>query len=59
LVFEKKQGFVFKLAKHTDYSEQWNKLCTAKLEEVIQSGRDAFACQALADKQGHGGQTTQ
>jgi len=40
--------------KHTHACDPWNELCTAKLKEVIQSWRDAFAWQTrqeTVDKQ--------
>ena len=54
--FDKKEAFFFRLLqfamdnegnqeKCEEVCEPWNEFCTAKLKEVIQSGRDAFAWQ--------------
>jgi len=58
--FAKKTGFTFRLLKFTidadgnqnkceEVCEPWNALCTAKLKEVRQAGRDAFAWQTRED----------
>ena len=58
--FTKKEGFTFKLLKFTtdaddnqnkceEVCEPWISLCTAKLKEVMQAGRDAFAWQTWQD----------
>jgi len=52
--FNKTEGFTFRLLKFTtddngsqnkceEVRKPWNALCTAKLKEVMQAGRDAFA----------------
>jgi len=54
--FNKKEGFTFRLLTFTmdtegnqkkceEVCEPWNEFCTAKLKEVMQAGRDAFAWQ--------------
>jgi len=43
--FSKKGGFEFKMPYHKSEPDPWYVLCTAKLQEVIEAGRDAFAWQ--------------
>ena len=40
--FDKEEGFCFKMSDRKIHSYPWNDLCTAKLQEVIQSRLDAF-----------------
>ena len=58
--FTKTEGSTFRLLKFTtdadgnqnkceEACEPWNVLCTAKLKEVMQAGRDAFAWQKRED----------
>ena len=58
--FNNTEGFTNRLLKFTvdadgnqnkceEVCEPWNALCTTKLEEVMQAGRDAFAWQKRED----------